>query len=44
MTAYCTKCRKVVDIKDPRAVILKNGRRATQGTCPTCGTKVTRMG
>lgn len=44
MTAYCCKCKKSVDIKDPRAVILKNGRSATRGTCPECGTTVYRMG
>lgn len=44
MTAYCVKCRKKVEIQDPQAVVMKNGRRATKGTCPDCGTKVTRMG
>ncbi len=43
-TAYCMKCRQSRDIKDPQAVTLKNGRPATQGTCPVCGTKLTRIG
>ena len=43
-TAYCMKCRKKVDIKDARSVTLKNGRPATQGVCPRCGTKVFRIG
>jgi len=38
------KCRKKVEMKNPRAVTLKNGRPATQGTCPSCGTKVFRIG
>ncbi len=42
--AYCVKDRKMVDMNDPKEITLKNGRSATQGTCPTCGTKVTRIG
>ena len=42
--AYCVKCKKQVDIKDPKVVTLKNKRKATRGTCPKCGTKVFRMG
>jgi len=44
MQAYCFKCRAKVEIKDPKSVTLKNGRPAVQGTCPTCGTKVFRIG
>ncbi len=44
MQAYCVKDRQKVDIKDPRAVIMKNGRPATTGTCPICGTKIFRIG
>jgi len=43
-TAYCMKCRKKVDIKDAKQITLKNGRPAMQGSCPTCGTKVFRIG
>ncbi|HEX9989042.1 MAG TPA: DUF5679 domain-containing protein [Chloroflexia bacterium] len=42
--AYCVKDRKMVDMKDPQQITLKNGRSAMQGTCPECGTKVTRIG
>jgi hypothetical protein len=42
--AYCMKERKMVDIKDPRPATLKNGRPAIQGVCPSCGTRVTRIG
>lgn len=41
--AYCVKCREKRDIKDPQEVTLKNGRKAMQGTCPVCGTKLNRM-
>ncbi len=43
-TAYCVKCRKKVEIKNPKQVVFKNKRPATSGTCPTCGTKVFRIG
>jgi len=43
-TAYCMKCRKKVEIRNPRQIILKNGRPATQGVCSVCGTKVFRIG
>ena len=43
-TAYCMKCRKKVEIKDAKQITLKNGRPAVQGACPTCGTKVFRIG
>jgi hypothetical protein len=42
--AYCVKDREMVDMKDPQQITLKNGRSAMQGTCPKCGTKVTRIG
>ena len=44
MEAYCFKCRTKRTINNPQAVTLKNGRPATQGACPTCGTKVFRIG
>ncbi len=43
-TAYCMKCRKKVEIKDAKQITLKNGRPAMQGVCPTCKTKVFRIG
>ena len=42
--AWCVKDREKVDIQNPQEVTLKNGRKAIQGTCPKCGTKVTRIG
>ncbi|MDH5363680.1 MAG: DUF5679 domain-containing protein [Dehalococcoidia bacterium] len=43
-TAYCMKCRRKVEIRNPRQIILKNRRPAVQGVCPSCGTKVFRIG
>lgn len=42
--AYCTKCRATRTINDPQPVWLANGRAATQGPCPVCGTRLTRLG
>lgn len=42
--AYCFKCRKKVTIRNAAQVTLKNGRPAIQGVCPSCGTKVFRIG
>ena len=44
MEAYCLKCRTKREIRNPTQVTLKNGRPATQGTCPVCSTKVFRIG
>ncbi len=43
-TAYCVKCRRKVEIRNPRNVTLKNKRPAIQGVCPRCNTKVFRIG
>jgi len=44
MQAYCVKCRAKREMKDARAITMKNGKPATQGVCPTCGTKMFRIG
>ena len=44
MEAYCVKCRAKKEMKDAKAVTMKNGKPATQGVCPTCGTKMFRIG
>ena len=44
MEGYCLKCRTKREMNDPVKVTLKNGRPATQGICPVCGTKITRIG
>ncbi len=42
--AYCMKCRVTRERKDAKAITMKNGRLATQGACPVCGTKMFRIG
>ena len=39
----CMKCKKEVEIKDPKEVVLKNKMKAAKGVCPVCGTKVFRI-
>jgi hypothetical protein len=43
MQAYCVKCRAKKEIKNPKAITMKNKRPATQGTCPTCGAKMFKI-
>ena len=44
MEGYCVKCRAKREIKDANAITMKNGKPATQGVCPVCGTKMFRIG
>ena len=44
MEGYCLKCRTKREMKGATQVTLKNGRPASQGTCPVCGTKITVIG
>jgi len=42
---YCVKCKEKREIAGAQAVFLGEQQRpATQGTCPVCGTKITRFG
>ena len=44
MEAYCLKCKTQREMKDPAAVVMKNGKPATNGTCSVCGTKMFKIG
>jgi hypothetical protein len=44
VTGYCLKCKKNTEIKDAQAITMKNGKPATTGTCPVCGTKIFKIG
>jgi hypothetical protein len=35
---YCVKCKAKKEIIDGVEEVMKNGRRAIKGRCPTCGT------
>jgi hypothetical protein len=44
VTAYCVKCKRSREMKSPVKVKMGNGRAATKGTCPKCGTGMYRIG
>lgn len=44
MQGYCVKCRSKKEMKNSKAITMKNGKLATQGICPSCGTKMFRIG
>ncbi len=41
--AYCVKEKANKPMKDAREVTLSNGRRAMQGVCSSCGTKMMKF-
>lgn len=43
-TAYCVKCKAPREITDPKVITMKNGRPATEGRCPVCGTRIFKIG
>ncbi len=43
-SGYCVKCKASREMKDAKQITMKNGRPATQGTCPVCGTKIFKIG
>jgi hypothetical protein len=44
LEGYCVKCRAKKEIKGAKQVTMKNGRPATEGQCPDCGTKIFKIG
>ena len=42
--AYCVKCKAKREMKNAVQIQMKNGRPATAGTCPVCGTKMFKIG
>jgi len=43
-SGYCVKCKASREMKDPKQITMKNGRPATEGTCPVCGTRMFKIG
>jgi Domain of unknown function (DUF5679) len=41
--AFCVKEKAKREMSSPHEVRMKNGRRAMQGTCASCGTKLFRI-
>lgn len=44
MKAYCLKCRTQRDMQNEQRVTMKNGKPATRGKCPVCGTTMYKIG
>ncbi len=42
-TGYCVRCKAPREMQDERPVTFKNGRTATEGRCPVCGTRIFRI-
>ena len=40
---YCVKCKAKKEIAKAEEITMKNGRKALQGVCSACGTKITRI-
>ncbi len=38
------KCKQKKEMKDVKEVEMKNGKKANQGVCPVCGTKMFKIG
>ena len=41
---YCMHCRATVRPTNVRQVTMKNGKPATDGQCPACGTSIYQLG
>ena len=44
MEGRCMKCKKQVEIQNPKASKTSRGTTINKGTCKKCGTTVCRMG
>ncbi|MBI5034189.1 MAG: hypothetical protein HZB51_27020 [Chloroflexi bacterium] len=43
MMGYCVKEKASKPMKDAKEVTLKNGKKAMQGVCSSCGTKMMKF-
>ena len=43
-TGYCMKCKTTREITNSKPITMKNGRPATEGTCPVCSTRMFKIG
>jgi hypothetical protein len=42
--AYCVKCKAKRTMNNEHKITMKNGKPATEGVCPVCGTKMFKIG
>ncbi|MGB9603995.1 MAG: DUF5679 domain-containing protein [Limisphaerales bacterium] len=40
---YCNKCKVKKEIVEAVEVVMKNGRKAIKGKCPTCGAVIFKI-
>ncbi len=43
MEGYCVKCRAKVQMTGAKEVTMKNGKKAMDGKCAKCGTRVFKI-
>lgn len=43
-TAWCLRERRIVEMAGPAPIVMRNGRAAVAGTCPSCGAGLVRPG
>ena len=43
MLSYCLKCRKNIEIKNPKVVRTKNGRITLLSKCAVCNSKTSKF-
>lgn len=41
---YCVKCKAKQEMQNVQQVTMKNGKPAQTGTCPSCSTKMYKIG
>jgi len=44
MEGYCVKCKAKKEMANAQQVTMKNGKPATKGKCPSCGTTMYKIG
>jgi hypothetical protein len=42
--AGCLRCRAKREMRNPKAIVLPNGRHGLEEKCPVCGTRMVRPG
>jgi hypothetical protein len=42
--AFCVKCKAKREMRDPKEITMKNGRKALAGNCDVCKTRLFRIG
>ena len=40
---YCVKCKKKIEMLNPKEVVNKRGMKMAKGKCPKCDTTVCRI-